>query len=448
MTGGPTAPDRSPDRAAARPPGPSGRPLRVAYVMSRFPKLTETFILFEILAVEELGARVELFPLLREREARVHPEALPLVERAHYLPFLSPAILASQLHHLRRRPRRYLGALAAMLRGTWGSRNFFLGGLGIFAKVAHAARLMSELGVDHVHCHFASHPALAGFLVHRLTGIPYSFTAHGSDLHVDRTMLGRKVAEAAFTIAISNDNAAEIAAETAPPDRARIEVLHCGVDTRLIRPAERAADGGLRILSIGTLHEVKGQVHLVDAVARLAAAGRDVSCRFVGDGPDRAMLEARIAAAGLAGRVTLVGPLARADVLAELARADVLVAPSVPTREGKREGIPIVLMEGMAAGLPVVASRLSGIPELVEDERSGLLVAPGDPAALAGALERLAVDPALRARLGASARERVVRDFDVRANAAALLDRIEAVRRTRPALAGAPLADAAPGGAT
>lgn len=403
----------------------------IAYVMSRFPKLTETFILFELLAVERMGQRVELYPLLRHREPVSHPEALELSRRARYQPFLSPAILRSQLYFLRHRPRAYLGALATLVRSTLGSANYLIGGLAIFPKVAHMARLMAADGVAHVHCHFANHPAAAGFLIRRLTGIPYSFVAHGSDLHVDRHMLREKVMEATFVVAISEDNANEVVAECGDWARARIRVVHCGVDTARLRP--RAGDrpaGPLRIACVGTLHEVKGQAILVEACRILRDAAVDVRCRFVGDGPDEAALRARIAAAGLSDRVTLEGRLTQDEVVNVLTSADLLVAPSVPTRDGRREGIPVVLMEAMSCGLPVVASRLSGIPELVEDGICGLLVPPGDAAAVAAAVRRLADDPDLRTGMGRAARERVERNFDLATNARALLDRI---RDTGPA---------------
>lgn len=401
----------------------AGAPIRLAYVMSRFPKLTETFVLGEMLAVERAGAEVELWPLLRERTDVMHEEARPYVARARYHPFLSRAILASQWWYLRHRPRRYLRTLATVLRGTLRSPNFFLGALGIFPKVAHAAREMRAAGIDHVHCHFANHPALAGYVIHRLVGLPYSFTAHGSDLHVDRTFLAEKVARAAFVVAISEDNRREILADCPDADPASVVVLHCGVDTRALRPAGRPvrAEGPYTLTCIGTLHEVKGQAVLVDALGRLARRGCDVALELVGDGPDRAMLEARAAALGVADRVRFRGRLTRPEVAATLERTDVLVAPSVPTEGGKREGIPVVLMEAMAAGVPVVASRLSGIPELVVDDESGVLVPPGDPEALASALEGLLAEPERRARLGAAGRAAVEAGFDADANARALL---------------------------
>ena len=408
--------------------------LTVAYVMSRFPKLTETFILAELEAMDRAGVRIELHPLLRQTGEPVQPAAARWVERAHFLPFLSPGILRSQLAFLRDRARRrrYLRAFVDMISGTWRSPNFLLGGLGIFPKVAHMSLAMLDKGVDHVHCHFANHPALAGWLVHRLTGIPYSFTAHGSDLHVDRTMLPTKVAEAAFVVTISGDNRTVIESSAGAVAAGKVDVIHCGVDPAAFAPAERPATGPLRIVAVGTLHEVKGQVHLIEACRRLAERGVAFTCRFIGDGPDRDRLATLIDTSGLADIVTLAGRMTSDAVAAELAASDVLVAPSVPTRGGKREGIPVVLMEAMAAGLPVVASRLSGIPELVTDEVSGLLVPPGDDAALADALARLAADPDLRRTLGAAGRSTVERDFDVDRNAAILAARIRRSLGERP----------------
>jgi colanic acid/amylovoran biosynthesis glycosyltransferase len=407
--------------AAEEEPPPPTR-LKVAYVMSRFPRVTETFVLGEILAVEEQGVDVELYPLLREREDVVHPEALPLAARARYQPFLSLAILRSQLHFLRREPRAYLAALVDLLRGTWGSLNYFVGALGIFPKVVHAARLMQADGIDHVHCHFSNHPAAAGFVIHRLTGIPYSFTAHGFDLHVDRHMLCEKVAEAAFVVPISEYNRELIVEECGERARAKLAVIHCGVDTSFFRPGKSPPpERPFSLLCIGELHEVKGQRYLVEACRLLTEAGVDVSCTLVGDGADRAALTREIAAAGLEERVTIAGRRTRAELAELLRAAHVLVVPSVPTSQGKREGIPVVLMEAMASGIPVIASGISGIPELVEDGKTGILVPPRDAGALARALRLLHEDAALRERLALAGREKVVREFDVRTNAAELV---------------------------
>lgn len=403
---------------------PATRAPRVAYMMSRFPKLTETFILYEILAVQAQGVTVELYPLQREQTSVMHPEAAPLVARAHYQPLLSWAILRAQWHYLRRKPRAYLGALRDLLRANWGSARYFLGALAFFPKAVRFAQLMEASGIDHLHAHFASHPAAMAFVIHRLTGIPYSFTAHGSDLHRDKHMLCQKVAEAAFVVTIARFNQEIFAAECGESARTKVQVIHCGVDTEVFQPRQRSSDrpGPLQILCIGTLHEVKGQTHLIDACRLLRERGVDFVCRLVGDGPDEAALRTQVMEAGLADAVHFEGRKTRQEVIALLEATDVVVAPSVPSRDNRREGIPVVLMEAMGAGVPVIASDLSGIPELVEHEVSGLLVPPGDVAAIAAALERLANDSTLRARLGQGGREKVLREFDLATNAARLVE--------------------------
>jgi glycosyltransferase involved in cell wall biosynthesis len=395
--------------------------------MSRFPKLTETFILYEMLAVERRGVAVEVYPLQRERTSTMHPEAAPFVARAHFAPFLSPGVLLAQLRFLARSPRAYLGALFLWLRATLGSLRYFAGALVFFPKAVWFAERMQAAGITHVHAHFASHPAAAALVIRRLTGIPYSFTAHGSDLHRDRHMLREKVAEADFVVAISDYNRRVIVAECGERAAARTVVLHCGVDTSVFAPGRPAPPGGpLRILCTGTLHEVKGQTFLVEACRLLAARGVDFACAFVGDGPDLERLRARAVHAGIGERVAFLGRRTRADVVRLLGEADVLVAPSVPSRDGRREGIPVALMEGSACGVAVVASDLSGIPELVEDGKQGLLVPPGDAVALADALERLHADPSLRLALGREGRAKVLSEFDLDTNAGLLAQRFRA----------------------
>jgi colanic acid/amylovoran biosynthesis glycosyltransferase len=407
------------------PPPHAGVPApRVAYVMSRFPKLTETFVLYELLAVEDAGVPVEVYPLRRERAPVTHPEAAGVVARAHFLPFLSLSIIATQLHHLRHRRRAYLEAFTTVVRENWGSRKLFLPGLVVFPKAAHLARLMQAAGVTHVHCHFATHPALVGFVVTRLTGIPFSFTAHGSDLHVDRHMLAKKVESAAFVATISDHNRDVIVEECGGRWSEKVHVLRCGVSSTVFEPAPRQSERPFTVVCVGTLHEVKGQTHLLEAVARLAAGGVDVRCRLVGSGPDRPRLTAQAQRLGISDRVEFSGALPRAAVAEALRHADALVTPSVPTRSGRREGIPVVILEAMSAGLPVVASRLSGIPELVEHDRTGLLVEPGDEEELAEALRRLHDDERLRRELGRAGRQRVVEGHSIEGTARRLISLI------------------------
>jgi glycosyltransferase involved in cell wall biosynthesis len=179
----------------------------------------------------------------------------------------------------------------------------------------------------------------------------------------------------------------------------------------------------MRILCTGTLHEVKGQTHLVEACRLLAERGVPFRCELLGDGPDRSALERQIASAGLTGSVELLGRCTREGVAKRLREVDVFVGPSVPSRDGRREGIPVALMEAAASGLPVVASDLSGIPEAITDGEHGYLIPPGDSVGLADALERLAADRELCLRMGRAGRERMLREFDLYENARILAQR-------------------------
>ena len=402
----------------------SGAPpaVKVAYIMSRFPKLSETFVLYEMLALQQQGVDVEVFPLINERAKVVHAEAKPFVERAHYLPVLSLPILKANLHFLRTKPAAYLGVWRDVLRGTFGSLNYMLGGLGIIPKAAKFAYDMQRLGVRHVHAHFANHPTVAALVINRLTGIPYSFTAHAHDIYVDQHMLKEKVQGAKFVVAISEYNKALIARHAGEALRAKIKVVHCGVDTSLFQPRQKpAGDGPFTIVCVGSLEEKKGQTYLVEACRLLKQRGLRFVCHLIGDGQNRASLEEQVRRDNLSDVVKLAGGIPRADVLTMLARADVVALPSIRTKSGKMEGIPVALMEPLACEVPVISTQTSGIPELVEDGVTGLLVPPENPAALADALQRLANDPELGRRMGQAGREKVLREFDLNDNAATLV---------------------------
>ncbi|EMI16421.1 glycosyl transferase, group 1 family protein [Rhodopirellula maiorica SM1] len=420
---------------------------KVAYVMSRFPKLTETFVLFEILAVQQQQVQVEIFPLIgkfssgkevagvglwrKVREhlksaaqpAVMHAEAQPCVEKARYMPFFNGAILMANLVMLVRRPLRYLSTVAMIVRDNFGNANYFWGGLSVFPKSVYFAQAMQREGIRHVHAHFANHPAMACFVIHRLTGIPYSFTAHGSDLHRHKHMLRRKVEHAAFVVTISSYNHKVITDHCGSCCAEKVRVIHCGVDVDTFRPSALTSrrDGPLRIICVGTLHEVKGQKYLLQAVSLLREQGINCQVSFVGDGRDLEMLQGLARELSIDPFVTFHGTKTREDLVGLMQSADLLVTPSVPTSDGRREGIPVVLMEAMACGLPVVASRISGIPELVNSDDVGRLCEPKNAEQIAAAIKLFAEDEELRKRVGANARQRIIDDFAIEGNAKQLI---------------------------
>jgi colanic acid/amylovoran biosynthesis glycosyltransferase len=447
-----TADDESADEVAAtasRTDPAASSPRRVAYIMSRFPKLTETFVLFEMLALENLGVHVEVFPLLRARNSETHPEGAGLwtkfrelfrsptesavmhpeaeafVARAHFMPFFNLTIAGSQLYLMCRKPLTYFHVLWTLIRANWGSANFLLGSLVMFPKCAHFARLMRELEIQHIHAHFSNHPAAAAYIVGRLSGIPYSFTGHGSDLQVDQHMLCEKVAGAKHVVAISKDSKRLIESTCGPAAGQRVTVIHCGVDTSVFdgdRGPESAASKSLQIMCVGTLYEVKGHQYLIEACRLLAERNISFSCELIGTGPLLSELQQQVSDAGLGDSIQFAGRQTRGQIAQRLKTADVLVAPSVPASDGRREGIPVVLMEAMASRVAVVASELSGSPELITHGETGWLVAPRDAVSLANTLQMLADDRELRQRLGYAGREQVLKEFDLNRNAQRLAE--------------------------
>lgn len=396
---------------------------RVAYITSRFPKLSETFVLYEILAIEQLGIDVDVFALLRESEPVHHREAAHLAARAYSARLASLPVLSAQWHWLRRRPRAYLAAWWNAIRGNARSPRFLLRALAVVPLAATFARRMSAADVEHIHAHWATHPTLAAYVASRLTGIPYSFTGHAHDIYVDRTMLREKIAAASFVVTISEFNRRLLERLYGAVARDRIVVIHCGTDPLLFEPPSVRPDGPWTIVCVASLQPQKGQLHLIEACRRLVADGVDLRCVLVGDGETRADLEQRVGEAGLDGRVVLVGQQPRHRVVEILGAADAVAQPSVVLPNGKMEGIPVALMEAMAMERPVVATDISGVAELVEDGVSGILVPPGEPSALAVALRALHDDPALAARLGHAGRQRVVEDFDLSRSARELAGR-------------------------
>jgi glycosyltransferase involved in cell wall biosynthesis len=349
----------------------------------------------------------------------VHSEARDLVARARFAPLLNGRIALDNLRCLVKRPRRYLSTLFTLVAANWRSPRFLLGAIAVFPQACSFALEMRWLGVRHVHAHFASHPAAAAFVIGRMADIPWSFTAHGSDLHRDQAMLREKVTEAAFVVAISEYNRRFILERVGTDYADKVEVIHCGVELERFEQAQFAS-GPLQLICVGTLHAVKGQCFLLQACALLRDRGVDFTCHLIGDGPDRGKLERQAAALGIGERVVFHGACERERVRALFARMHIAVAPSVPTADGRREGIPVVLMEAAACGLPLVASRLSGIPEIVRDGETGYLVDPGDAEGLANAIERVARTPALGRRLGDAARRHLEINFNLPINMARL----------------------------
>jgi colanic acid/amylovoran biosynthesis glycosyltransferase len=395
---------------------------RLAYVVSRFPLLTETFILHEVLTLGESGWPVEVFALCHEHQSVVHAAARQLEPWVHY-PATRP-MLADNLRLITHRPRLWTRLLATTVTGNARSPRFLAKSLLVLPIAISWARQMQILGVHHVHAHFGSYPALAALLAAEILGIGFSFTVHAHDLFADNVMLAEKAHRARFVVTISEFNRQRLSTLLQPDDARRICVIHCGVDPTAFRfkPSDPRPLHRHVVVSVAALREYKGLEYLIRACALLRDAAPDVPfvCQIVGEGPERARLEHLIHTCGLEESVQLMGAHDERGVHALLEESDTFVLPSVEARNGYMDGIPVSLMEAMASGVPVIASNLSGIPELVRDGDTGLLVPAGNPEAIRDAIlgcwqyTRATAERALRARA------LVEREYDLRANATLL----------------------------
>jgi glycosyltransferase involved in cell wall biosynthesis len=410
---------------------------RLAYVMGTFPALTETFVVREIQALEAAGVTVDLYSLRRPARAPAPADGAELASRTVYGSVLPARELwAASARALRRAPARYLAALGAVVAGTALNPVHCLKSLGVFALAVAFAERMRERQAAHVHAHWATYPATAAYVVSRLLGVTYSFTAHAYDASLIRSLMREKIRRAAFVMTCTRSNQAWLR-RFAPAARERIILNYHGVvlDRFVPGPEDSRGDPGrFTIVSCGSLFPRKGFPHLLEACRLLRDRGRPVDCLIVGDGPMRAELQRFIDRHGLGDRVHLVGAVSpgeviryyrRADLFALACRTDYLgwqeiltdpllfleVGVAIPFRP-LTDGIPNVLLEAMAMGIPVVSTRVAGIPELVQDGQTGCLVREQDPAALADVIDELRRDPARRRALGRAGRAIVQEKFD------------------------------------
>jgi colanic acid/amylovoran biosynthesis glycosyltransferase len=396
------------------------RPPRLLYVVSLFPCWSETFIVREIAALLAAGADVRILSLKAPSEALVHPEAARLLPRVRHP--LSPGLAALRRAAAIVEHPRALSSLALALVRALGRRPIELAkSLEAVARAVEQLDWIRQFDPDLIHAHWASYPSTAAMTLGRLLGKPFGFTCHAHDIFVHDQLLREKIESAAVPVTISRYNVEWLAERVTTQARDRMHVVHCGVDLPAWAFGVEGRDEDL-ILTVGRLDPIKGFEILIDALAELKGQGRPFHCRVIGEGPLRGALEARVDRHGLSERVELVGARPQTEVRAALSAATIFALPSLIAPGGDRDGIPVSLMEAMAAGVPVVSTRVSGIPELIEEEREGLLVPPGDSPALAGALARLLDDAPLRRRLAREARAKVEREFDAAREANKLLE--------------------------
>ena len=394
---------------------------RVAYLVKRFPRLSESFILNEILEIRRQGLDVVVYALMDPHESLVSPEAEQLRPEVVYLhdsgdpPGSWRRLTRGALAQIGRRPLR-----AAHLAWALLSVHRSAPSLRHAVEALWLARDLRRRSVTHLHAHFAHSPAAVAYMAWLAGGPPYSFTAHAKDLYTTLPRNLRIRARAArFVVTCTAFNRAHLETLLEPGAHPPIHVLYHGTDLSRFRPTGRTPVEG-RILSVGRLVDKKGYPYLLDALAILRSRNIGFRCDIYGGGPMRASLDERIDALGLHALVRLHGSRLQAEIIEAYRTAAVFALAPVVTDGGDRDGIPNVLVEAMASQVPVVSTSISGIPELIDSGSEGMLVEPRDSGALADALQAALQDGARVAAMAAAGRAKVEKGFDLVANTARL----------------------------
>ncbi len=394
-------------------------PPRVAYLANSFPRWGGGWLLNEVRGVMEAGIDLVVFSFKRPPDdVAAQPGMQAWIDRTVYLRTTDRrALRAGALSFARRRPAAALRSAAAALRV--GGRTVHFRHL---IEVLYLARRMEEKGVRHVHAQHADYVADMSYAAAVALGVPFSFAAHARDLYTQPGRLPVKIRAAGFVATCTGFNETylkDLCARARGLDPEKIIRLYHGVD--LDRFTFRSGDRpAARLVSISRLKEKKGFPYLLEALVRLRRSGRDVSLEIYGDGDQRDRILAETARLGLTGRVALKGAIEHRRIPEVLAGAGIFVLPCIVMPDQDRDGIPNTMIEAMACGVPVVTTAISGIPEVVRDGQSGLLVPERDPAALAAAIERMLEDEELRQRCVRGARRMVESNFSVEATGRAL----------------------------
>lgn len=394
--------------------------MKIAYVLNSYPQPSHSFIRREVQALERQGIAVLRLAMRPGSSPLVDPGDQAEASKTEYV--LQMGMLTLLLGLLRQAlggPRGFLQALSLAMRLGRVSQVGVLRHLIYLAEASYVVARCKAEGVDHIHAHFGTNATAVALLAQALGGPGYSFTTHGPeefDAPVSLS-LGEKINRARFAVAISSFGKSQLSRWADFGVWDQLKVVHCGIEPAKFADPAPLPEGPLRLAAIGRFVEQKGQMVLVRTMAEVVQSRPEVQLVLIGDGEMRAGLEVAIAAAGLQGNVTLTGWLSEAGVRAELAASHALVMPSFA------EGLPMVVMEAMAAARPVLATYIAGTPELVLPGETGWLVPAGEAGILAEAIVELAqVSPERLAAMGALARERVLERHDSDIEAGRLAD--------------------------
>jgi len=386
----------------------NSKSLKVGYVLKRYPRYSETFILNEILAHEAEGLNIEIFSLYAPKDTHFQNAISSVKAPVNYL---FGSRFGDFWTELQNATQRLPGIWTALEAARGEERE-------IVYKAILLAQQVKQKGITHLHAHFGTSAAAAARLASLFTGVPYTFTAHAKDIfHEDIVpeLLQRKFSDAGGVVTVSEYNV-EYLSSRYDMTRVRLKRIYNGLDLTQF-PYQSPQSRPLRIVFVGRLVEKKGVAHLIDACSVLATRKLPFECLIIGSGELEEQLRAQVERLGLQTTVKMIGPRPQREIIKLVQEAAVFAAPCVVGADGNRDGLPTVLLEAMALGTPCVSTSVTGIPEVIQHEKTGLIVPQHDAFALAAALQRLLENPALRVKLAGQARKIIENEFDIHRNA-------------------------------
>lgn len=384
--------------------------LRLAYITDVFPAVSLTFIYLELKKLRQLQMDIDFYAVWKWREQIKSQEAQLLSNETTYLsPPSVTHLIRAHCYYLYRASDHYFENLR-LCSVPQPSRRLRCRAFYNFVLAPYFARILEKRGTSHIHAHFASGAATTAMMASNLLKIGFSFTVHGGDVLIEKSLLNEKLKRAKFAIAVSEYNKQQLMLEAPGVDSDKVKVIHCGVDPDSFYPVCHIDRGLPVFLAVGSLVEEKGHAYLIEACAVLAISCIDFRCIIIGEGPKRQDLEQLILHHRLEGKVHLAGAIPHERIQVYFDRADIIVHPSIS------EGIPVALMEAMSKRLPVIATRITGIPELIRHGEEGILVPPENVPELVEAMKRLLNHKRLRTQLGKNARQKIVNNFNLEIN--------------------------------
>jgi glycosyltransferase involved in cell wall biosynthesis len=402
---------------------------QIGYLLRSYPRLSQTFILNEILALEKIGVSIQIFALTNPNEKVVQMQVDQVQAPVHYLDEET-------------QPRSLMNMLTENAQVAWLHLKGYLHSLvyiaanrGIddgytassrwecFLQAVHLIYLLSlnerRTGkkIDHLHAHFAHDPALIAYLVHCIAGFPFSFTAHARDLYqVPEKVLTDRIDQARAVVTCCRANL-DYLNQIAPSQQSKFSLIYHGVNLKDFQPVPNL--GAIPnpeyplILSVGRLVEKKGFQDLLQALLLVKTRGENFHCSIYGDGPLWEQLKGWIEEHGMTGQIRLMGDCTQQELISIYQNATLFILTPVQTEDGDRDGIPNVLVEAMAVGLPVITTAVAGIPELVDNDQNGLLYQSHDIDGISSGIIELLRNPDKRRQFGGAGSKKVREQFDV-----------------------------------